>query len=103
MIRFLYVGDARFGGIGDHKAEVRAGCNLQIGFPTILLVGVEDAAEAGDWSKLFDCLTLLHSSEDGGIQALLGVDELPKTFGDGLDGYDIAVKGPLFIEDIDHP
>jgi len=66
-------------------------------------VRVQTAADAVDCPVLFDCLLVLDTPENGGVQALLCVDHIAEASIQGLDEDYITVEVGLLIEDVDHP
>jgi hypothetical protein len=66
-------------------------------------VRVQTAADAVDCAVLFDGLLVLNTPENGGVQALLGVDHIAEASIQGLDEDCITVEVGLLIEDVDHP
>ncbi|MPL98477.1 hypothetical protein SDC9_44682 [bioreactor metagenome] len=97
------VADTGLGGVGDDEAQVLTGCELYILLVIVGLVRIEAAADAVDRSVLLDGFLVLHTPEDGGVQALLGVDHIAQAPVQGLDEDYIAVEIGLLVENVDHP
>lgn len=66
--------NARFGGVGDHKAQRRLPCQRQIGVK--VPVRIDGAGNAADLAQIAHRLTLCQSPQQQVVATVLGIDLL---------------------------
>ena len=91
--------NARLGGVGHQKAQIRVFGAVEHGF--VFLIGIEAAGHAGNDPFAVDRLFVFPAPQEQGIKPLLVVDELRQTRRNGLDQHHLAVKARLFVHLVD--